>query len=201
MAHAVVLANKRLPTMSSLLEAFLGSPYAADHEVLDIGDPAALDHAALKAACSSDGPLVCAGSLAAVAHLLGQSQRRFFDATEDSHLFRTLVATEYPDDRFYRSDTPWTLALDWSEGRKYVVKPNIGYSSVNTYVVGCEEELRKLADAAPTRDYVVEQFITGEFLCADVATEDGTVVITSVYQRHDYGIKETASFCAASAYR
>ena len=201
MAKTVVLTFSPLPTTPLLLSAFRAAPMAANSAIHELDST---DEATLQSSLSGDGMIICAGSLASVAHLLAPNQRAFFDATEDSFLFRTLLAPCYPNYNVYKSSTPWTTELDWNAGRKYVVKPNIGYSSVDTFVVKSPTEqaaLVSLISNLSNRDFVIEEFIDGLFLCADVVVDGQAILITSVYQRYDYGIKETAQYHASNLYR
>ena len=137
---AIVLTWAPLPTTKLLTTAFLKSPLAADdgHQIHELNSTS---DSSLKNILSSDGMLICAGSLARVAHLLGPNQKRFFDATEDSFLFRTLVGDSYPEYICHKSSDPWAVKLDWDGGRrKYVIKPNVGYSSIDTFIVNNAEE-------------------------------------------------------------
>ena len=198
--QTTVLTFSLLPTTKLLLASFLSSTFSSNHVVLELST-ASEDE--LRAALKDDGMVVCAGSLAKIAHLLAPAQRAFFDATEDSHLFRTLIQPAFPDFICYKSSTPWSVELDWSGGRRFVVKPNIGYSSVDTFVVGSQAELAALETAVTSSsdvDFIIEEFIAGTFICADLVMEKGAVAVTSVYYRYDYGIKETAQAHTSALY-
>jgi len=199
MAKTVVLTWSPLPTTKMLLEAFSASSLSANsavHELDTTSETTLLD------SLSEDGMIVCGCSLARVSHLLAPRQRTFFDATEDSFLFRTLISPKYPDYKYHKSTSPWDTELDWSAGRKYVVKPNIGYASLDTFVIHDATEQASLANLIKEpRDFVIEEFISGVFLCADVVVEGQSILITSVYQRYDYGVKETAQYHASNLYR
>ncbi|GMH88100.1 hypothetical protein TrST_g6155 [Triparma strigata] len=200
---AIVLTWAPLPTTKLLTTAFLKSPLAADdgHQIHELNST---PDSSLKDILSSDGMLICAGSLARVAHLLGPNQKRFFDVTEDSFLFRTLVGESYPEYICHKSSDPWAVKLDWGGGRrKYVIKPNVGYSSIDTFIVNNaeeQEELRTLITPSD-REFIIEEFIDGEFLCSDIVVDDKSILVTSVYKRHDYGIKETMQYHASELYR
>ena len=73
------------------------------------------------------GMIVCAGSLAKIARLLGPDQRALFNVrlVPCTFLFRTLISPAFPNFRCHKSSTPWSTSeceLDWSGGRAYVVK-------------------------------------------------------------------------------
>ena len=207
-AKTVVLTWSALPTTEMMLTAFRASAKLSANSV--IHELSSTPDAELAGSLASDGMIVCAGSLAKIAHLLGPNQRAFFDATEDSFLFRTLISPAFPNFRCHKSTTPWSTdecQLDWSGGRKYVVKPNIGYASTDTFVIRDAAEQAALVDQVGSRgpdraprDFVIEEYITGLFLCADVVVEGKRVLITSVYERHDYGIKETAQYHSAALF-
>jgi hypothetical protein len=196
---ATVLTFPPLPTTEPLLSAFKASSLSVNSTILELSTTAP---EILKEALSDDGMVVCCGSLASIAHLMAPRQKAFFDATEDSFLFRELVRPAYPDYKFLKTKTPWSEELTWP-GR-YVVKPNIGYSSVDTFVVHSLEELEALQAAVsspPETEFVVEDYLAGKFICADlVLLEGGRVAVTSVYERHDSGIKETAQLHTAALY-
>ena len=200
MTKTVVLTFSPLPTTSSILSALLATSFAADSVVQELA-PTSEEH--LEESLSEDGMVVCAGSLAKVSHLLAPNQKAFFAATEDSFLFRSLISSSYPEFKTYKTIEPWTMELDWTGGRTYVVKPNIGYASSDTFVVGDAAALAALASplsASPPRDFVIEEYLGGLFLCADVVVDGGAVLVTSVYRRYDYGIKETAQYHSSGLY-
>ena len=188
-----------LPTTLPLLAAFKASPLSrkSSYAIHELDS----DHKTLELALQSDGIVITAGSLASLAHLLAPRQRAFFNATEDSNLFRTLIHPHFPDYFFKMTTTPWVTPLDFTT-KKYVVKPNIGYSSVDTFVLDSITDQQTLLSQIqhPDQQFIIEEYIRGVFLCSDIVVENGDIIVTSIYQRYDAGIKETAQYHASALY-
>lgn len=206
----IVLTWNPLPTTKLLTSAFLSSSLATkDHNSssssssLQIHELNATPESELASILSTDGMLICAGSLAQVSHLLAPNQKKFFDATEDSYLFRSLISPSFPEYTCFKSTEPWSVPLDWTHNKRYVVKPNIGYSSIDTFIVNNASEQAKLKTplSPPNREFIIEEFIIGEFFGSDIVVDGDSVLVTSVYRRFDYDIKETVQYHASKLYR
>lgn len=180
--------------------------------------------AELSKALASDPPLLCTSTLRAVRHCLGPKQRVFFDATENSVLFRQLLAPDFPAFFFQGAkgaqsgllETVAALEFD-GDRRAYVVKPSVGYASLHTFKLCAREDLQRELAHVPAEvredgelEWIVEEYLEGAFVCGDCvvevpAREGGgekpLVVVAGVYERFDYGIQETAAACSAALWR
>ena len=160
----------------------------------DLTNPAVL--ADLRCALASDPLLVSNTIVSSLTPMMGPLNRHFFDATEDSVRFREILKPHFPSYYFGLADLSMPPPFD--DKQAYIVKPVLGYASLNVSKISSLEEWQWLANggAPPGIEFIVEEFTQGpEYLAVDcISTPAGssprTFQAVNVYQRYDRGIKE-----------